>query len=85
MVIALIVEPRLLRHFGERISNQTFWASFYSKAPAAYREAIKKLAGQDQFATGSHWVLTFDWAEASRDALRLHVRSEVHHLNNSSE
>lgn len=44
VVVALVVEPRLLRYFGEELSSQTFWASFYSRAPDAYREAIKELA-----------------------------------------
>src|SRR5450755_4711905 len=38
VVVSLVVEPRLLRYFGEELSSQTFWASFYSRAPDAYRD-----------------------------------------------
>lgn len=28
IVVALVVEPRLLRHFGEELASRTFWAFF---------------------------------------------------------
>lgn len=52
IVVALAVEPCLLRHFGEELASQTFWTSFYSRAPEEYREAIRELASATQFAGG---------------------------------
>src|SRR5215469_6532908 len=63
VVVSLAVEPRLLRFFGEEIASQTFWSSFYSRAPDSYREAIKALASAERFGIHTQWQLTFDWAD----------------------
>ena len=54
VVVSLAVEPRLLRYFGNELASQTFWNSFYSRAPDAYKDAIKELASEDQFTLASH-------------------------------
>jgi hypothetical protein len=36
IVVALAVEPRLLRHFGEELASQTFWTSFYSRGLGSF-------------------------------------------------
>jgi len=75
IVVALVVEPRLLRHFGEELATQTFWASFYSRAPREYRQAVQELASATQFAIAVQWKVTLDWADDSRAAIRF--RSEI--------
>lgn len=71
IVVALAVEPRLLQHFGEELASQTFWTSFYSRAPEGYREAIRELAAATQFSIALNWKVTFDWANDTRDAICL--------------
>ncbi len=71
IVVALAVEPRLLLHFGEELATQTFWASFYSRAPEKYRGAIRELASATQFTTAFHWKVAFDWADDNKTAIRL--------------
>jgi hypothetical protein len=70
VVVSLAVEPRLLRFFGEEIASQTFWSSFYSRAPDGYREAIKELASAERFAVHTQWWLTFDWVDEERAAIK---------------
>jgi len=73
VVVALAVEPRLLRYFGNEVVSQTFWNAFYSRAPEAYKEAIKELAGADKFAEHARWNVTLDWANEERSVVRLTV------------
>jgi len=71
VVVSLAVEPRLLRFFGEEIASQTFWSSFYSRAPDSYREAIKALASAERFGIHTQWQLTFDWADGEKVAIKV--------------
>lgn len=71
IVVALVVEPRLLRHFGEELASQTFWTSFYSRAPGEYRQAIKELASATQFANVISWKVTLDWSDEEQSMIRL--------------
>ena len=71
IVVALAVEPRLLQHFGEELASQTFWTSFYSRAPEEYRGAIRELASATQFAISFQWKVTLDWADDDKTAICL--------------
>jgi len=73
VVVALAVEPRLLRYFGNEIVSQTFWNAFYSRAPEAYKEAIKELASADKFADHARWKISLDWANEERSVISLTV------------
>ena len=81
IVVSLVVEPRMLRSFGEELATQTFWTSFYSRAPDAYREAIKELAAMDQFCIAVHWDITLDWADDQKTVLCMSVRWATHREN----
>jgi hypothetical protein len=81
VVVSLVVEPRLLRYFGEELSSQTFWASFYSRAPDAYREAIKELAAKTDFAHAFNFVASFDWADEERTVIRMTSEWTEHREN----
>ncbi|HEY7416680.1 MAG TPA: hypothetical protein VH593_15940 [Ktedonobacteraceae bacterium] len=81
IVVALVVEPRLLSHFGEELASRTFWTSFYSRAPEKYREAIKELASADQFAIAAHWAVAFDWLDGDKTILKLSAESIIHYEN----
>ena len=83
VVVALVVEPRLLRYFGEELSSQTFWASFYSRAPDAYREAIKELAAKTDFAHAFNFVLSFDWANDEKTVVKMTCEWTEHRENRS--
>lgn len=85
VVVALVVEPRLLRHFGEELASQTFWVSFFSRAPRAYREAIKELASATQFnvEVNQKWVL--DWADDDKKIIRFHHEFTSYRENHSSK
>lgn len=83
VVVSLVVEPRLLRYFGEELSSQTFWASFYSRAPEAYREAIKELAGKTDFAHAFNFVLSFDWADREKTVVKMTGEWTEHRENRS--
>jgi hypothetical protein len=85
VVVSLAVEPRLLRYFGEELASQTFWASFYSRAPEAYREAIKELASADQFQVATDWTATLDWADENKSIIKLTITSTSHRENRSSK
>ena len=74
VVVALAVEPRLLRYFGNEIVSQTFWNAFYSRAPEAYKEAIKELAGADKFAEHARWKVSLDWANEGKKRHQPHSR-----------
>jgi hypothetical protein len=78
IVVSIAVEPHLLRYFGkelqsfgERLATQTFWASFYSRAPKLYTQAIQELASEEQFSTEANFLITMDWAENSKSIVRL--------------
>lgn len=71
IVVALAVEPRLLQHFGEELASQTFWMSFYSRAPEEYRRAIRDLAAATQFSVAFQWKVTLDWADEQQSIIRL--------------
>jgi hypothetical protein len=71
IVVALVVEPRLLRHFGEELASQTFWASFYSRAPRGYRDAIQELASATQFGIAVNLKVVLDWASDDQTIIRL--------------
>jgi hypothetical protein len=81
VVVSLVVEPRLLRYFGEELSSQTFWASFYSQAPDAYRDAIKELAAKTNFAHAFNFVMSFDWAEEEKTVVRMTGEWSEHREN----
>jgi hypothetical protein len=83
VVVSLVVEPRLLRYFGEELSSQTFWASFYSRAPDAYREAIKELAAKTDFAHAFNFVLSFDWANKEKTVVKMTGEWTEHRENRS--
>jgi hypothetical protein len=80
VVIALVVEPRMLRHFGE----ETFWSTFFSQAPLPYRTAIRELASANQFTVAIKFRLTFDWADDERTILKLTIRIDHYRLNRRS-
>jgi hypothetical protein len=42
------------------LASQTFWTSFYSRAPEEYGEAITDLAAATQFAISFQWMITLD-------------------------
>lgn len=75
IVVALVVEPRLLRHFGEEIASKTFWTSFYSRAPKEFRNAVQELASATQFAVAVNWKVTLDWINDAQTIMRF--RSEI--------
>jgi hypothetical protein len=81
VVVSLVVEPRLLRYFGEELSSQTFWASFYSRAPDTYREAIKELAAKTDFAHAFNFIISFDWADEERTVIRMTSEWTEHREN----
>jgi len=83
VVVSLVVEPRLLRYFGEELSSQTFWASFYSRAPDAYREAIKELAAKTDFAHAFNFMLSFDWADDEKTVVKMTCEWTEHRENRS--
>jgi len=85
VVVALAVEPRLLRYFGEEIATQTFWSSFYSRAPDPYRKAIRELAGEDQFCVAAAWNIKMEWADSQKAILRLTVDYVINRENRGSK
>jgi hypothetical protein len=85
VVVSLAVEPRLLRYFGEELSSQTFWASFFSRAPVAYREAIKELAATTDFAHAFNFSVSFDWADEERTVVKMTAEWIEHRENRSSK
>lgn len=84
VVVALVVEPRLLRHFGEELASQTFWASFYSRAPRAYRDAIQELASATQFAIAVDIKAVLDWADDDQTIIRFHWETTQYRENRSN-
>jgi hypothetical protein len=85
IVVALAVEPRLLQHFGEELASQTFWTSFYSRAPEEYREAIRELAAATQFAVAINWKVTLDWGDDDQTVIRLHSEVTSYRENRSQK
>lgn len=85
VVVSLAVEPRLLRQFGEELASQTFWTSFYSRAPEEYREGIKELASATQFTVAIHWHWTLDWADDDKTIIKLSAESVNHRENRGSK
>ncbi len=81
VVVSLVVEPRLLRYFGEELSSQTFWSSFYSRAPDNYREAIKELAATTDFAHAFNFTISFDWADEEKTVIELMCEWVEHREN----
>jgi hypothetical protein len=84
-VVAILVEPRMLRKFGDEIAEQTFWSSFFSQALPTYRNAIRELAGESQFTIASHWRLTFDWEGDQHEVLKLAIQCDNHRQNRSTK
>ena len=91
IIVSLAVEPRLLRYFGgelksfgEQLATQTFWSSFYSRAPDTYREAIKELAASDQFSMSSNWIVSFDWANDEKTIIKLSLEHTNYRENRRS-
>lgn len=85
IVVALVVEPRLLRHFGEELASQTFWASFYSRAPRAYRDAIQELASATQFGIAVHIRVVLDWADDDHTIIRFRHERTTYAENRSNK
>ena len=85
VVVSLAVEPLLLKYFSEKLALQTFWSSFYSRAPSSYIQAIQELASVRQFCTASQWHLTFDWVGDQKEVIRLTVQWTIHRQNQSSK
>jgi Ca2+/Na+ antiporter len=85
IVVALVVEPRLLRHFGEQLASQTFWASFYSRAPREYRDAIQELASATQFAIAVNLKVVLDWADDDQAVIRCRFEHTSYRENRSSK
>ena len=73
LVVAIVVEPRLLQHFGEEIASKSFWTSFYARAPEQYRNAIQNLARETQFTQAIRWRLEFDWIDDTHDIIKLTI------------
>jgi hypothetical protein len=84
IVVALVVEPRLLRHFGEELASQTFWASFYSRAPREYRDAVQELASATQFGIAVHLKVVLDWADNDQKIIRFHYEMTHYRENRSN-
>ena len=85
IVVALVVEPRLLRHFGEELASQTFWASFYSRAPKEYRDAIQELASATQFGIAVDLTVALDWADDEQGIIRVRLERTDYRENRSSK
>jgi hypothetical protein len=85
IVVALLVEPRMLRKFGDEIAEQTFWSAFFSQAPPRYRNAIRELAAEHQFTTASHWRLIFDWEGDQHEIVKLSIQCDNHRENRSTK
>jgi hypothetical protein len=85
IVVSLAVEPRLLRYFGEELASQTFWASFFSRTPQAYRDAIKELASASRFAVATHRIVSLDWVNDRNSVLKLSIEYTNHIENRSSK
>jgi hypothetical protein len=85
IVVALVVEPRLLRHFGEELASQTFWASFYSRAPRGYRDAIQELASATQFGIAVNLRVVLDWAGDDQRIIRLRFEGTHYRENRSNK
>jgi len=85
IVVALVVEPRLLRHFGEELASQTFWASFFSRAPRAYREAIQELASATQFGIEVNLKAVLDWADDDQTIIRFRHEFTSYRENRSNK
>lgn len=85
IIVALVVEPRLLRHFGEELASQTFWASFFSRAPRAYREAIQELASATQFGIEVNLKVVLDWANDNQTIIRFQNEMTSYRENRSNK
>jgi hypothetical protein len=92
IIVSLAVEPRLLRYFGEELKSfgqqlgtQTFWASFYSRAPKIYIDAIKSLAEAEQFAISSNWMVSLDWIELDKNIMKLEIEHAYYRENRSAK
>jgi hypothetical protein len=92
IVVSIVVEPHLLRYFGEelgsfgeRLGTQTFWSSFYSRAPKVYIDAIKSLANADQFSASSNWIVSFDWVDAEKAIVKLSIQHTNYRENRSPQ
>lgn len=85
VVVALVVEPRLLRHFGEELASQTFWVSFFSRAPRAYREAIQELASATQFGIEVNLKVALDWADDDQAIIRFRYEFTSYRENHSNK
>jgi len=85
IVVALVVEPRLLRHFGEELASQTFWVSFFSRAPRAYREAIQELASATQFGIEVNLKVVLDWADDGQTIIRFRHEFTSYRENRSNK
>lgn len=85
VVVALVVEPRLLRHFGEELASQTFWASFYSRAPRGYRDAIQELAAATQFGIAVDMKVGLDWANDDQSIIRCRFEATHYRENRSNK
>jgi hypothetical protein len=81
----LVVEPRLLRRFGEELASQTFWASFFSRAPREYREAIQELAAATQFSAEVDLKVALDWADDDQTIIRLRYEFTSYRENRSNK
>jgi hypothetical protein len=91
VVVAMAVEPYLLRHFGEELESfgeelatQTFWTSFYARAPVPYREAIQELTGEEQFSIHAEFLVTLDWVDAKKSMVRITTEFINHRENRGS-
>jgi hypothetical protein len=75
------MDTTLAAIFGNELASHTFWASFHSRAPESFKEAIKELAGTDQFCVEAQWTMNFDWASEERSVICLSIESVIHREN----
>jgi len=78
IVIAIIVEPALLRGMLDRTRGDVLWALFNQHAPPSWKDTLEGWARNKHYLNLSTWKVEFSWLEEDPKILQLDITTTVH-------
>lgn len=81
LIIAVLVEPVIRKHFARSLGNDLWWVLSSSEAPDEFRKAVKTLASLKRYYISCTWHLDFRWEERTRDVLRVEISALSYGVN----
>jgi hypothetical protein len=81
LIIAVLVEPAIRRHFARSLGNDLWWVLSSSDAPEEFRKSVKALASLKRYYISCTWELNLQWEDRAREVLRVRIKARSYGVN----